>query len=125
VPSVPASGSAQPALSIAPSGSAVASASAEPSPEPTATPSAPAATPPPTPKPTPRPTPAPTSDRFAVLTRCPSTPDCWIYRIRAGDNLRSIANWFGVSYDRMLAMNPNLRRPIQPGEELRIPTPTR
>jgi hypothetical protein len=83
----------------------------------------PAPTPPPaTPKP---PTPAPTSDRFAVLTKCPSTPDCWIYVIRSGDNLQSIAHWFGVSYSEMLAMNPNLRIPIQPGDRLRIPTPTR
>lgn len=85
----------------------------------------PPATPAPTPPATPAPTPRPTSDRFAVLTRCPSTPDCWIYVIRSGDNLTSIANWFGVSYDRMMAMNPGLRRPIQPGEQLRIPTPTR
>jgi hypothetical protein len=91
-----------------------------PTPEPTPSPS-----PTPTPRPTPRPTPAPTSDRYAVLVRCPSTPDCWIYTIRAGDNLRSIANWFGVSYDRMRAMNPNLRIPIHAGDKLRIPTPTR
>ena len=90
-----------------------------PAPTPTSSP-----TPPLTPA-TPKPTPAPTSDRFALLTRCPSTPDCWIYTIRSGDNLRSIANYFGVSYDRVLAMNPNLRRPIHAGDKLRIPTPTR
>jgi hypothetical protein len=92
------------------------SSSPAPTPEPTPTPAAtPARTP----------TPAPTSDRFALLTKCPSTPDCWIYTIRSGDNLRSIANYFGVSYNRVLAMNPNLRRPIHAGDKLRIPTPTR
>lgn len=70
-------------------------------------------------------TPAPSSDRYALLVKCPSTPDCWVYTIRAGDNLRSIANFFGVSYGRMLEMNPNLRRPIRAGDKLRIPTPTR
>jgi LysM repeat protein len=60
-----------------------------------------------------------------VLTKCPSTPDCWIYVIRAGDNLTSIANWFGVSFDRVIAMNPGLSRPIHAGDQLRIPTPTR
>jgi hypothetical protein len=90
--------------------------SASPSPTPTTAPT-------PTPRPTPKPTPR--SDRYAVLTACPSTPNCWIYVIRAGDNLRSIANWFGVSYDRIRAMNPNLRIPIHPGDRLRIPTPTR
>jgi hypothetical protein len=92
---------------------------------PTASPSPPAATPVPTPRPTPRPTPPPTSDRYAVLVRCPGVSDCWIYTIRSGDNLHSIANWFGVSYSRMLAMNPGLTRPIRAGEKLRIPTPTR
>ena len=118
------------AAAASPSATSSASASAVASPSPTATPAAtPAPTPVPTPArtpaPTPRPTPRPTSDRFAVLTRCPSTPNCWIYSIRSGDNLHSIANWFGVNYDRMIAMNPHLRRPIVPGEQLRIPTPTR
>jgi LysM repeat protein len=134
----PIAASTTPARSVSPSAAIVAIASPSavpsvvppPSPSPTAartaSPSAPpAATPPPTPVPTKRPTPAPTSDRYAVLDPCPSKPDCWIYTVRAGDNLRSIANWFGVSYDRMLAMNPNLRRPIVAGEQLRIPTPTR
>jgi len=60
-----------------------------------------------------------------VLTPCPSAPNCWVYVIRSGDNLVSIANWFGVDYDRMRAMNPNLRVPIHTGDRLHIPTPTR
>jgi hypothetical protein len=60
-----------------------------------------------------------------VLTKCPGTSDCWIYVIRSGDNLVSIAHWFGVDYDRMRAMNPRLRVPIHAGDQLRIPTPTR
>jgi hypothetical protein len=71
------------------------------------------------------PTPKPSSDRYAVLTACPSTPNCWVYVIRSGDNLVSIANWFGVSYARVRSMNPNLRIPIHTGDHLRIPTPTR
>jgi hypothetical protein len=112
------------AITAAPVPTSTPSPSLPPSPIPSATPSsAPSSTPEATPRPTL--TPAATSDRFAVLTKCPSTPDCWIYTIRSGDNLESIANWFGVSYDKVLAMNPNLRRPIQPGDQLRIPTPTR
>jgi LysM repeat protein len=114
--------SATPVSTIAPSPSP--SASPSPSPTPSASPT-PGPTPSPTVAPTRRPTPAPTSDRYAVLTRCPSTPNCWIYIIRAGDNLQSIANWFGVSLDKIRAMNPGLTTPIQPGDRLRIPTPTR
>ena len=108
------------------------SPTAPPTPSPTPTPTASATTAAtPTPSPptaTPRPTPTPaggTSDRYALLTKCPSTPDCWIYVIRSGDNLQSIANWFGVSYDRMLDMNPGLTIPIHAGDHLKIPTPTR
>ena len=60
-----------------------------------------------------------------MLTECPVTPNCWVYVIRSGDNLVSIANWFGVNYDRMRAMNPRLRVPIHTGDRLLIPTPTR
>jgi LysM repeat protein len=114
VPSAPPSPSATPAPTPSPA------PSAPPSPTPTPTP-----TPARTPTPTPTVRPAPSSDRYAVLTKCPSQSDCWIYVIRAGDNLHSIANWFGVSYSRMLAMNPNLRTPIHAGDALKIPTPTR
>jgi len=110
--------------SLAASSSPIPSQAASPSPSPSS-PASPAPTPVPTPRPTPSPTGGPTSDRLALLTRCPSTPDCWIYTIRAGDNLRSIAHWFGVSYSRMLAMNPGLRIPIHAGDKLRMPTPTR
>jgi hypothetical protein len=130
---VVASPSAVPSPAAAPTSNPTATPTVPPSssPEPSASPSpSPSATPAPTPTAppaTPRPTatPAPTSDRFAVLTKCPSTPDCWIYVIRSGDNLESIAHWFGVSYNEIRAMNPNLRIPIQPGDKLRIPTPTR
>jgi LysM repeat protein len=111
------------AASALPTASPTAQPTSAPTPSPTVTPS-PTPTPsPPTPTATPRPT--ATSDRYAVLTKCPSTPDCWIYVIRAGDNLKSIANWFGVRYSRMLAMNPGLAIPIHAGDHLKIPTPTR
>ena len=131
------------AVASPPSPSAVATVEGPPSPSPdgrsspsptplaTASPSAaptPPVTPPATATPRPAtPTPAPPSNRFAYLTPCPSTADCWIYVVRSGDNLRSIANYFGVSYERILAMNPTITDPttIYAGQRLRIPTPTR
>jgi hypothetical protein len=100
-------------------------ASASPSATPSPTPS-PSPTPKPTPRPTAKPTPKPTSARFALLTACPGTSDCWIYRIRSGDNLASIANYFGVSLQRVRAMNPWTKTTgLKSGQQLRIPTPTR
>ena len=85
----------------------------------------PTATTAPTPEPTAASTPAPTSDRFALLVPCPSTPDCYIYTIRRGDNLSSIAHYFGVSLDAIKVMNPGLTTPIQPGTAIKLPPPTR
>jgi hypothetical protein len=101
-------------------------ASASPAPsEPESTPT-PSPTPTPTPKPTSRPQPTtPPSDRYTVLRRCPDASGCWIYVVRAGDNLFSIANWFGVSLSTVRAWNPWTRSGLDPGRELRIPTPTR
>jgi LysM repeat protein len=47
--------------------------------------------------------------------------------VRAGDNLRSIANWFGVPYDTVLSMNPQVHdaATIHAGDKLRLPAPTR
>ena len=112
---------------VAPGDSPSASPTASPLASPSVSPT-PALTPSPSPRPTPA-TPKPTarSDRFALLTRCPTTPDCWIYVIRAGDNLQSIANYFGVSYARILALNPGIGDPttVHGGDRLKIPTPSR
>ena len=95
-------------------------ATAVPSPEPSTPPTA-------VPTPVPTPSPAPTSDRYALLEPCPSTPDCYIYTIRTGDNLQSIASYFGVPYATVLAMNPEISDPatIQPGDTIKLPPPTR
>lgn len=89
----------------------------------------PTQTPPPTPARTPVPTPATggTAARYALLVKCPTTPTCWIYTVRSGDNLRSIVNWFGVPYDTVLRMNPRIGNPttIRAGDRIRMPPPTR
>jgi hypothetical protein len=115
----------QPSPSPVPSATPIPTASPTPSATPTASPT-PTTTPASTPTPTVTPTPRPSSDRYAVLTACPSTPDCWIYVVRSGDNLVSIARWFGVSLDRVYEMNPWARTTgLRAGQQLRIPTPTR
>jgi LysM repeat protein len=140
---VAASGGLQ--LPTAPPAAIVATASPAPTPGPTskATPevSAPSATPTATstttpspspvatrtPAPTPFSTPQATSSRYALLTACPSKPDCYLYTVRSGDNLFSIANYFGVPYDTVLQLNPGIGDPatIQPGTVLTLPPPTR
>ncbi|HEU0236534.1 MAG TPA: LysM domain-containing protein [Candidatus Limnocylindrales bacterium] len=100
---------------------------ATPRPTPSPTP-APTATPRPTPSPTPRPTvtPQPTSDRYELLEPCPDKPDCWIYTIRSGDNIFSIARYFGVPEATVRELNPWLETtPLRAGQQLILPPPTR
>lgn len=106
---------------------------AAPTAEPTLTPT-PSATASPTPLPTPGPspsagptaTPRPTSARYALLKACPDKPDCWIYVVRSGDNLYSIANYFGVRLQTVQTLNPwTSSTRLRAGQQLRLPPPTR
>ena len=90
--------------------------------------STPTFTPSATPTSTPKPTPGskPTSDRYKLLKPCPNTPKCWIYTVRSGDNLVSIAHYFGVSRDSIYARNSWLKQSgLRSGQQLRLPPPTR
>jgi hypothetical protein len=101
---------------------------ATPLPTPTATPvetPIPSPTPAATPRATARPTTRPTSGRYALLRPCPDQADCWIYRIRSGDNLYSIANYFGVPLKTVQAWNPWTATGLKIGRDLRMPPPTR
>ena len=122
---------ATPALTTAPTPVATPAPTASSSPSPTVSPS-PSPTPEPTPAPTPTRTPSPTptatqtSSRYALLTACPNTPKCYIYVVRAGDNLFSIGKYFGVSVDTIHSMNPWTRTTgLKAGQQLRLPPPTR
>lgn len=98
------------------------------SPEPPAGASAgPAAAPSAQPTRQPVPSAAATSDRYALLEPCPGTPNCYRYTVRSGDNLRSIANYFGVPFATVLELNPQITDPstIQPGDLITLPPPTR
>lgn len=101
------------------------SVAATTSPTPTVSPS-PTPTPTPTPEPTARRTPRPTpeSDRYRLLRACGTR--CWMYRVRPGDNLFSIARYFGVPLASIYSRNPWLRSAgLRAGQQLRLPPPTR
>jgi len=113
---------------VAPTTAPTPSPTLAPTPTPTTAPTpTPTATPTTAPTPAPTEPAAPTSDRYKLLDPCPGTPNCWIYTVRAGDNFVSIVNWFGVPYDTVLKMNPQIGDPttIRTGDEIRMPPPTR
>ncbi len=120
---------ATPTVQVTPSPTAVPTAKPTALPTPTAEPTArPTPTAEPTPKATPKPKPTatPRSDRYKLLVKCPDRNGCWIYRIRSGDNLFSIANYFGHSLRTIYTWNPQYPGArLKVGAEIRMPPPTR
>lgn len=97
-----------------------------PGPTSIATPGAPAPSLSATPRPTTAPTPHPSSNRYELLTACPDTTDCWVYVVRQGDNLFSIAQYFGVPLKTVEERNPWTKTSqLAAGQKLLLPTPTR
>jgi hypothetical protein len=127
----PSPGASLAASAVPASPSSAPSAGPAASPEPSATPTATASptrtnAPALTSAPSPAETPGSSSDRYDLLEPCPDAPDCWIYVVRSGDNLVSIARYFGVPLEVVGDLNPWTRSTsLVAGQELRLPPPTR
>jgi cell division septation protein DedD len=127
---------ATPEITAAPTPTTPATQSPTPAPTPTPTPK-----PNPTPTAAPTPTPAPsatwppgaTASRMNLLTPCTDQPNCYLYTVRSAaqngspvdDTLSGIATFFGVKLSDVLTLNPWAAGGITPGQQLKIPPPTR
>jgi nucleoid-associated protein YgaU len=62
---------------------------------------------------------------FVRLDRCPDTPGCYLYVVKAGDRLSTIAGRFGTSTSAILELNPGISDPnqIYSGQTIRLPGP--
>ncbi len=67
------------------------------------------------------------SDRYKLLEPCPNQKNCWIYTVRSGDNLYSIANYFGIPLAVIYDWNPRYAQGarLRQGDEIRMPPPRR
>ena len=114
-----------PSLLPAASASPLATPTPSPTPVPTPTPTA-APTASPTPAATPSPTPgASLPAAYRGLKPCTDAPDCYLYRVRSGDSMTSIAAKFGITLIALKAANPEISDPslLHVGDTLRIPLP--
>jgi hypothetical protein len=81
--------------------------------------------------------PGATASRMSLLVPCTAQANCWIYKVRGpgpapsgngstvSDTVPNIAKWFGVSQNGIYDLSPWARSGIAPGDELKIPPPTR
>jgi LysM domain len=63
---------------------------------------------------------------YVRLDRCPDLPGCYLYVVRPGDRLSTLAGTFGITTTSILALNPQITDPnaIYSGQTLRLPGPT-
>jgi LysM repeat protein len=59
------------------------------------------------------------------LPACPDAPACYLYVVRPGDRLSTIAGRYGITIQAILAFNPTITDPnaIFSGQTLRLPGP--
>ena len=79
--------------------------------------------------------PGATADRMKLLTPCQNQANCYVYVVRGpgpsgngssvADTVPGIARYFGVSVQSIYNLNPWATSGIKPGDQLKIPPPTR
>ncbi len=64
-------------------------------------------------------------DPFARLEPCPDTVSCWLYVVRPGDRLSTIAGRFGLTVESILRANTSItdENTIYSGQEIRLVVP--